>query len=121
MKILDFIKTIPFIMRAKNPDQLAYLLNKAYSDDLLEKTNVFDRDTDRFYLIKTWGVKNPIGWLGKRYILKILDIMNKTHKPELLTSKDKVKLDKQVKAVDRSVFSRSVMSGSEARSNEWNI
>lgn len=118
MKTLDFIKSIPYIIRAKNPEQLQYLLLKAYTDDNLDKTTVFARGTDRFYIVKTWGVRNPIGWLAKRHVLKALDLMNKSHKPELLSTKDKINLDKQVKSLNRSLFSNSI-SGTQARNADW--
>lgn len=120
--VLKFINQIPAFICAKEPEQLRYLLNKAYTDELLEKTRVFSRETDRFFIIKTWKVKGMKGFLRKRHVLKLLDIMNVSHKLKDVPNdqKDKVSrnLNKSVKSADRKTTTLS-MNGTQAKAAYW--
>ncbi len=121
MKTLDFIKKIPMWINAREPEQLLYFLMKAYEDDLQDRTQAFKRDSDRFFILKTWKVKSFKGFLTKRHILNLLDIMNKKHKPDLLTDKDKIVLEKQIRKADKSRSARSTATGTQASAAYWEV
>ncbi len=116
--IVKFINQIPAYIDAKEPEQLRFLLNEAYNKDLSKETKVFDRNTDRFFIIKTWKVKSLRGWFRKFHILNLLYILNATHKSALLTKKENVKLDKAIKRADKKSTTLE-MNGTQARAAYW--
>lgn len=119
MKILDFIKLIPQLIDAVEPEQLKDALILIFTADNNKEISSFDRETDRFFIIKTWRVKSIKGWFGKRYVLRMLNIMNAYHKPHLMNDKDKKKMDKEVIKANSSSFSTDKINGTVARSSQW--
>lgn len=119
MKILDFIKIIPTLMDAVEPNQLRDALKLIFTADGKKEIKSFDRETDRFFIIKTWKVKSFKGWLGKRYVLRMLNIMNAYHKPHLMNDKDKSKMEKEIKKANLSMFSTEKINGTIAKSSQW--
>ncbi|MCP4267581.1 MAG: hypothetical protein GY777_18790 [Candidatus Brocadiaceae bacterium] len=119
MKTLEIIKLIPTWIDAKEPEQFKRELLVAYQDDLTNKTDVYARGTNRFFIIKKQPVKSIKGWLVKRHILNVLEIMDMNHKFKLLNIGEENKLYRKTKSADRNLFAKSTITGTQARSSQW--
>ncbi len=120
MNIHEFIENTPKWIDAKEPEQFLDELMTAYNRDKDGLTKVYDRGTNRFFIIKKQPVKSFKGWIRKQYILRLLDIMDKSHKPELLTTKDKTVLKKQIRKADKSMSARATgVTGTQASDTYW--
>ncbi len=112
--ILKFINQIPSFIDAKEPKQFLREIISAYEDDESGKTHVYDRGTNRFFIIEKQPVNSIRGWFNKRYLLNILYIMDAAHKPELLDTKGKIKLNRMVKKADKRTTTLGV-TGTQAK------
>ncbi|MCP4986038.1 MAG: hypothetical protein GY928_08200 [Colwellia sp.] len=120
MNIHEFIVNIPEWIDAKEPEQFIDELKSIYLRDDKNLTNAYARGTNRFFRIKIQPVKSFRGWVRKQHILRLLDIMNKSHKPELLKPKDKVVLKKQIRKADKSMSAKATgVSGTQASASTW--
>ncbi len=121
-EIVKFINEIPAFINAEEPEQFRYFLNKAYEDELSKATRVFDRETDRFNIIRRRKVKSIKGWLNKRHVLRLLWIMNTQHKIKELPNSERKKvskkLDREVRRADAKTTNIS-MNGTLARASYW--
>ncbi len=120
METIEYLKEIPFLLKAKRSKQWSATFASNYLADKENKTNAFARNTDRFGMLK--DMRTPFYMhFKKKYILDQLTIMNYSHKENNLTDMQKIDLAKTYKRVEKkdAHYSDVPMTASEAKRKSW--
>ena len=118
MEVLNFIKSIPFVLKAKESAMESDELQNAFDRELQNLTTVYARNKNRFYPVKR--MKTPFYmWRKKQHVLDILNIMNLSHKENNLSTPQKEELAKLSARVDRKSYSDIPMTSTRAKTTNW--
>ncbi len=122
MKTIEYLKEIPYLLRARNADQWSVVLGSIYELDKNNKTEAFARNKDRFALLDEMKTPFYMCFL-KKYIKDQLNIMNYSHKENNLTDMQKLDLARTVRRVEKKdmYYSQVSMSASQAKARDWNM
>jgi hypothetical protein len=104
METIEFLRKIPYLLKAKEAELESDELQNAYEREKAGLTNVYARGKNRFYPIKR--LKTPFYmWRKKRHILSMLDFMDKNHKVQNLSQSEKISLDRQATRIKKKSYS----------------
>ncbi len=104
METIEFLRKIPFMLKAKEADQWSDVFAALYELDKQGKITSVNRGKDRFYLFNR--MQTPFYmWRKKRHLRAILEFMNKNHKVHTLSKPEKVSLSRSATKIENKQYS----------------
>ncbi len=104
METIEFLRKIPYLLKAKEADQQSELFVLLYEREKAGKVTAFKRGSNRFYLFDR--LETPwYMWRKKRHIKAMLNFMNDNHKISNKSPKEKIVHSRSATKIERKVYS----------------
>ncbi len=114
----EFFISIPKLLEARESDQWERVFSLCFDDELINSPECFKRGTNRFYLLDRLEIpkKNK---KKLEHIKELLDISNKAHKKDRMSTTELIALDRQVEQVDKVTYADVPLTATKAASQYW--